>query len=221
MSPRRGEVWLADLGWEGKVRPVVIVSREDPDPPRSLVIYVPLTTQNRGSDYEVPIPKVRFLDRNSVANVQGLGSVATVRLGRKLGTLPGETIAAIENAVLWALALQQAAEEPQPELTAEAEVVGQAPRMDDDLELLLPWFHDVCREDGHHELVRDLIRRAHLLYIDGYSAPGDEDEIDDDVTDEEGVSRAFARLEERWDELERDWIAMEREDQSDNRDDSD
>lgn len=120
MNPQRGEVWLADLGWEGKVRPVVIVSRDDPDPPRSLVIYVPLTTQHRGSDYEVPIPNVRFLDRNSVASVQGLGSVATVRLGRKLGTLPGETVAAIDNAILWALGLEQAEEEPKPELDAES-----------------------------------------------------------------------------------------------------
>jgi len=45
MSPRPGEIWLADLGLAAKTRPVVIVSREDADPPRSLVLYVPLTTQ--------------------------------------------------------------------------------------------------------------------------------------------------------------------------------
>jgi mRNA interferase MazF len=42
-----GEVWLADLGFAAKTRPVVIVSRYDPDPPRALILYVPLTTQNR------------------------------------------------------------------------------------------------------------------------------------------------------------------------------
>ena len=46
------EVWLADLGLAAKSRPVLIVSRPDPDPPRALVIYVPLTTQNRESKYE-------------------------------------------------------------------------------------------------------------------------------------------------------------------------
>jgi mRNA interferase MazF len=43
MNPRPGEIWLADLGLAAKTRPVVIVSRQDPDP-RSLVLYVPLTT---------------------------------------------------------------------------------------------------------------------------------------------------------------------------------
>jgi mRNA-degrading endonuclease toxin of MazEF toxin-antitoxin module len=43
MSPQPGEIWLADLGLAAKTRPVVIVSRQDPDPPRSLVLYVPLT----------------------------------------------------------------------------------------------------------------------------------------------------------------------------------
>ena len=47
MNPQPGEIWLADLGLAAKTRPVVIVSRQDPDPPRSLVLYVPLTTQRR------------------------------------------------------------------------------------------------------------------------------------------------------------------------------
>ena len=43
MNPQPGDVWLADLGLAAKTRPVVIVSRPDPDPPRALVLYVPLT----------------------------------------------------------------------------------------------------------------------------------------------------------------------------------
>ena len=69
MSPRPGEVWLADLGLAAKTRPVVVVSRHDPDPPRALVIYVPLTTQDRQSSYEVPIPRLGFLHASCVANV--------------------------------------------------------------------------------------------------------------------------------------------------------
>jgi mRNA-degrading endonuclease toxin of MazEF toxin-antitoxin module len=67
MPPQPGEVWLADLGLAAKTRPVVIVSRDDPDPPRALILYVPLTTQNRQSLYEVVLPPLGFLDRNSVA----------------------------------------------------------------------------------------------------------------------------------------------------------
>jgi mRNA interferase MazF len=61
MTPKPGEIWQADLGMAGKVRPVVIVSREDPDPPRVLYGYVPLTTQYRESDYEVDIGKLPTL----------------------------------------------------------------------------------------------------------------------------------------------------------------
>ena len=85
MNPQPGEVWLADLGLAAKTRPVVIVSRYDPDPPRALIIYVPLTTQNRQSPYEVLLPKLPFLNQISVANVQGIGSLPSVRLERKLG----------------------------------------------------------------------------------------------------------------------------------------
>ena len=59
MNPRPGEVWLADLGWAAKFRPIVIVSRHDPDAPRSLIIYVPITTQYRQSAYEVMLPRRR------------------------------------------------------------------------------------------------------------------------------------------------------------------
>ena len=102
MSPRPGEVWLADLGLAAKTRPVVIVSRHDPDAPRALTIYVPLTTQNRGSRYEVALPKLRFLREVSVANVQGIASLALTRLERKLGEVPPEVLAQIREALAFA-----------------------------------------------------------------------------------------------------------------------
>jgi len=106
MSPRPGEVWLADLGLAAKTRPVVIVSRYDPDSPRALVLYVPLTTQNRISPYEVPLPRLSFLDGDSFANVQGLGSMPIIRLGRRLGTVPTPVMTKIRQALVFALDLQ-------------------------------------------------------------------------------------------------------------------
>jgi len=105
MNPQPGEVWLADLGLAAKTRPIVIVSRYDADPPRALVLYVPLTTQNRQSPYEVALPSFQFLDRNSVANVQGLGSLPKARLERKLGMLPDDVMARIKRALAFALDL--------------------------------------------------------------------------------------------------------------------
>ena len=73
---------------------MVIVSRYDPDAPRALIIYAPLTTQNRGSKYEVALPNLRVLREASVANVQGIASLSLTRLERKLGEVPGEAFVA-------------------------------------------------------------------------------------------------------------------------------
>ena len=105
MTAKPGEVWLADLGLAAKTRPVVILSRDDPQAPRALVIYVPLTTQNRGSRYEIELGRVRFLNEVSVANVQGIGSIPAVRLQRRLGSLSTETLEKIKQAVRFALDL--------------------------------------------------------------------------------------------------------------------
>jgi mRNA interferase MazF len=105
MSPRPGEVWLADLGITAKTRPVVVVSRQDEDPPRVLVIYVPLTSENRESNYEVVIPKLPFLRVEGVANVQGIGSLPVKRLERRLGVLPAEVMDRIKRALRFALEL--------------------------------------------------------------------------------------------------------------------
>ncbi len=105
MKPKPGEVWLADLGIAAKLRPVVVLSREDPDPPRSLVIYIPLTTQMRGSRYEVDLGKLSFLREHSVANVQGLGSTPELRMENRLGRLPDELLARVKDAVRFAIEL--------------------------------------------------------------------------------------------------------------------
>ena len=105
MTPRPGEVWLADLGLAAKTRPVVIVSRDDPDPPRALIIYVPLTTQHRQSPYEVLLPHLPFLRHESVANVQGVGSLPKARLEHRLGKLPADVMVRIKRALLFALDL--------------------------------------------------------------------------------------------------------------------
>lgn len=105
MNPKPGEVWLVDLGLAAKTRPIVVVSRYDPNPPRALVLYVPVTTQNRGSVYEVELPNLSFLRQGSVINVQGLGSVPTARLERKLGNVPTEVLLAIKQALMLILDL--------------------------------------------------------------------------------------------------------------------
>ncbi len=99
MMPNQNEVWLADLGMVGKVRPVIIVSRNDDDPPRCLYAYVPLTSQYRESPYEVDLGRLPFLSKHSYANVQGVGSLPDPRMIRKLGNLPEEKVVALQAAI--------------------------------------------------------------------------------------------------------------------------
>jgi len=84
-----------------------MVSRFDPDPPRELVVYVPLTTQNRNSLYWVEMPRLGFLHAISGANVQGIASIPAIRLERKLGTLTDATMAVV---VLQAFEIKQKVE---------------------------------------------------------------------------------------------------------------
>ena len=93
MSPHPGEIWLADLGLAAKTRPVVIVSRYDPDAPRALLLYVPLTSQNRASRYEVELPRLQFLKSESVANVQGIGSLRGDATGEEVRQTAGRSAA--------------------------------------------------------------------------------------------------------------------------------
>ena len=105
MNPRHGEVWLADMGMAAKTRPAIILIADNLNAPRSLIIYIPITRQNRGSELEVPLGHLRFLDPDSVANVQGIGSLPSIRFEKRLGVLPETDLQAVKAALLKACAL--------------------------------------------------------------------------------------------------------------------
>ena len=105
MIPRHGEVWLVDMGMAAKTRPAVVLIADSLNAPRSLVIHIPITTQNRGSELEVPLGHLPFLDPASVANVQGIGSLPSVRFEKRLGLLPAADLNAVKAALLKACAL--------------------------------------------------------------------------------------------------------------------
>ena len=103
--PKPGEVFWVDLGMAAKERPLVVVSREDPNVERALAVCVPLTTQIRGGNYEVPIPRVRWLPGSDpgVANVLGIISIEFHRLGKKAGRFDAATTAKIRTTLAWML----------------------------------------------------------------------------------------------------------------------
>ena len=110
-APRRGEVWLVDLGMAAKVRPAIVMSIPAADVDRALVTIVPHTTSARGSRFEAAI-SVPFL-RAGVFDAQNLVTVPHAKLIRNLGKLSLAQLAVVERAVaLWlGLALEELREE--------------------------------------------------------------------------------------------------------------
>ena len=96
-----------DLGMKGKLRPLLVVSREDAEAERALCVCVPLTTQIRGGSYEVPMPRVRWLPGADlgVANVQGLTSIENHRLERRAGIFEKQALANVRGKIAWLLEL--------------------------------------------------------------------------------------------------------------------
>lgn len=82
---KRGEIWLADLGYAGKVRPVLILSVDPGDEDRALVTYVIRTTSVRSTAYEVPHPGRGM--KPGVFDAQGIGTTDFSHFIRKLGVL--------------------------------------------------------------------------------------------------------------------------------------
>jgi mRNA-degrading endonuclease toxin of MazEF toxin-antitoxin module len=107
IPPRPGEVYWVDLGLKGKLRPLLVVSRADADAQCALCVCVPLTTVIRGGDYEVKLPRVRWLPGadEGVANVQGLTSVENHRLERRAGQFESLVTLAVREKISWLLEL--------------------------------------------------------------------------------------------------------------------
>jgi mRNA interferase MazF len=98
--PNRGDVWLVDLGLAAKVRPCLVISVPIADSDRALAALIPHTTSIRATHFERAI-HVSFL-KPGAFDAQGIVTVPTAKLLRRLGTLRPEQLAEVEGAVrLW------------------------------------------------------------------------------------------------------------------------
>ena len=98
VEPKRGEVWLVDLGIAAKVRPCLIISVPAiEENERALVALLSHTTSPRGSRFEVQV-KTRFL-KPGVFDAQSLVTVPRAKLIRRLGTLLDAQLVLVEQAL--------------------------------------------------------------------------------------------------------------------------
>ena len=110
---RRGELWLVDLGYLGKVRPVLVLSVPFLDHERTLCIVVPHTTSLVGTRFEVvvehPVLKAGALD------VQQTAAVQAVKFVRRLGARNAAQMGVVEQALAQVLGLKLASEGSRPQ----------------------------------------------------------------------------------------------------------
>ena len=102
-TPRRGEVWLVDMGYAAKVRPALVLSVPVEGDERVITSVIPHTTSARGTRFEAA-SSVRWL-KDGAFDAQGIGTYPTVKLIRKLGDLPAEQLAEVEQRVRLLLTL--------------------------------------------------------------------------------------------------------------------
>ena len=102
----RGEVWIVDLGMVGKIRPCLVLSVPTDTQDRVLVTIVPRTTSLHGTRFEAAAT-AKFLQGSGAFDAQQILTVPQVKLVRKLGTLPSDHLALVEQAVRNWLGLQE------------------------------------------------------------------------------------------------------------------
>jgi mRNA interferase MazF len=96
-TPNRGEVWIVDLGYTGKVRPCLILSIQLDPQDRVLATMIPHTTSLQGTRFEIDV-KARFL-KPGAFDAQQVITAPQAKLVRKLGSLHADELALIEDAV--------------------------------------------------------------------------------------------------------------------------
>lgn len=103
-APLRGEVWTVDLepvkGHEqGGHRPSLVVSASAFNTgPSGLVVVVPITSVRKRSAFHVGVePPEGGLRRSSFLKPEDVRSISADRLGRRLGSVSGQTVEAVET----------------------------------------------------------------------------------------------------------------------------
>jgi mRNA interferase MazF len=96
-EPRRGDVWLVDLGMTAKVRPALVISVPANENDRALATLVPHTTNLRGSRFEAAVP-VPFLKAGAF-DAQSLITIPHAKLLRVLGKLNAQQLGTVEDVV--------------------------------------------------------------------------------------------------------------------------
>lgn len=102
-STEHGEIWETEIG---KLRPVVVVSRDDVGGRRDSTTVAVITSTVRGHPGEVLLDHRDGLPNVCVINCDDLHSIRKTRLERRIGRLSETKIEALDDALRFALQLR-------------------------------------------------------------------------------------------------------------------
>jgi mRNA interferase MazF len=103
---QRGELWLVDLGYLGKIRPVLAISIPFLDNERTLCIVVPHTTSLIGTRFEITVEHPAL--KAGAFDVQQTAAIQAIKFVRRLGALNVEQMNVVEQALARVLGLKLA-----------------------------------------------------------------------------------------------------------------
>jgi mRNA interferase MazF len=103
---QRGELWVVDLGYLGKVRPVLVVGIPFLEHERTLCILVPHTTSLLGTRFEVAVNHAALGE--GAFDVQQTAAVPAVKFVRRLGSLNPAEMRKVEIVLAQVLGLKLA-----------------------------------------------------------------------------------------------------------------
>ncbi len=101
---QRGELWVVDLGYLGKVRPVLVVGITFLDNELTFCIVFPHNTTVMGTRFEVKVNHSTLGE--GAFDVQQTSAVAAVKFVRRLGSLNPEQMHQVEQTLAQALGLK-------------------------------------------------------------------------------------------------------------------
>jgi mRNA interferase MazF len=103
-----GDIWWAELPAPAKIRPVLLLSRNEAYAVRELVTIAPVTSRIRGIPTEVGLGVEDGLPRNCAVNLDTITTIPKRALRERIAVLNPRKLAAVEAALCFALGLPPA-----------------------------------------------------------------------------------------------------------------
>lgn len=104
-KPQRGEIWQADLGYLGKIRPVLVVGVPYGEDERALLLVMAHTTSIWNTRFEVTIPHPVL--EPGAFDAQQIFMLPPPKFIRRLGVLSAIQIESIETAMVLVFGLRR------------------------------------------------------------------------------------------------------------------